>query len=435
MRNVSLACLLLGFAFLLMSCRTPDLEAPAVPFGPEFGFLDSTYRYAVVAVDPECEPVAARFCWGHDDTSDWTGLVPHGDTIRLDHTWQKHGTHEVRAQFRDQSSRQSTWSDPLVVYVSEFDFPSRIVGNADTYAGWDIELSPGEDRLWIGQNWHCRVVDTRTMGLVADLHVAGANGVYSYVSLALLPVGELVYAGQWNAPWLSVFRASDFELIDSIPLRHHPAAVVASPDGRHVYSAGDVVGPGDISLLAVSTEHNAVVDSLELEGNNWFRFALMPDGTRLYAVEYYDPHILRIRVPDLTTTDTISLDELDGTVAGGLTLSPGGEYLYAVGEWSEGGEWGPAVVEIRTADDSVTRSVHVGDELLRSEFYCAAPSPDGRYLYVGGNDLHVFQLSDLALVRTIRTPDDKITDIEITNAGDRLYLNHFDGGPLLVVGY
>jgi outer membrane protein assembly factor BamB len=92
-------------------------DVPTVPIGRDSCFTDTTYSFTTIATDPDDDSVAVRFDWGDSTVSDWSGLVPSGDTVAFTHAWPDTGTYEVRAQARDKELQNSDWSTALVVQV------------------------------------------------------------------------------------------------------------------------------------------------------------------------------------------------------------------------------------------------------------------------------------------------------------------------------
>jgi outer membrane protein assembly factor BamB len=113
--------LALSFALALVavvSCgKNHAANAPTVPAGRDSCFTDSTYTFTTIATDPDGDSVAVRFDWGDSAMSNWSVLVPSGDTVAFTHAWPYAGTYEVRAQARDKELLSSDWSAALAVLV------------------------------------------------------------------------------------------------------------------------------------------------------------------------------------------------------------------------------------------------------------------------------------------------------------------------------
>lgn len=117
-RYHALTAVVAGLALLGLSClfnRAPDV--PAVPTGPTVCYKDSTYTFAATATDPDGDSVSVHFQWTEAWISEWTSLLPSGDTFALVHAWYDSGTFQVRVEARDLKERASGWSEPLTVQV------------------------------------------------------------------------------------------------------------------------------------------------------------------------------------------------------------------------------------------------------------------------------------------------------------------------------
>jgi hypothetical protein len=114
--RVSRCFLVMGILFLGltlgMTCKKKNQPpgVPAIPSGPTSGRKGDTLRFSTVAEDPDGDSVAVRFDWSDSTVSDWSKLVPSGDSVVMTHAWQKLGTYSVRAQARDVRGTASAWS-------------------------------------------------------------------------------------------------------------------------------------------------------------------------------------------------------------------------------------------------------------------------------------------------------------------------------------
>jgi len=85
-------------------------DVPSEPSGPDRGATDSSYAFTSAAFQPDNFSVAIRFAWGDGDTSDWSGFVASGESVRLGHAWLDTGTYSITAQARDTGAVRSEWS-------------------------------------------------------------------------------------------------------------------------------------------------------------------------------------------------------------------------------------------------------------------------------------------------------------------------------------
>jgi len=103
--------LLLAATAMLTGCKKNHApEVTAVSAGPEYFVEDTTYKFAVVATDPDGDSVSVRFDWGDSTVSNWTGWFASGDTVTGTHTWFNKGIYKIIAQARDQKLQSSEWS-------------------------------------------------------------------------------------------------------------------------------------------------------------------------------------------------------------------------------------------------------------------------------------------------------------------------------------
>ncbi len=84
--------------------------APSIPSGPTSGRKGDSLRFSTVAEDPDGDSISVRFDWGDSTMSDWSALVPSGDTVMMMHAWQSLGTYSIGAQARDAKGAASVWS-------------------------------------------------------------------------------------------------------------------------------------------------------------------------------------------------------------------------------------------------------------------------------------------------------------------------------------
>jgi hypothetical protein len=111
--------------------KTTPPNTPAVPSGPASGGAGITYSFSSSATDPNGDNVAVRFDWGDGDTSDWSALMPSGDTASAGHAWADTGTFHVRAQAKNMANAVSEWSAALELGIAP--------GWTRTYGGTELD--------------------------------------------------------------------------------------------------------------------------------------------------------------------------------------------------------------------------------------------------------------------------------------------------------
>jgi len=87
--------------------------------------------------DPNNDPIFYLFDWGDGSTSGWLGPFTSGSTGVGTHTWDELGTYSVKVKARDIWGAASSWSDPLVVTITDNNLPSipEITGPAEGKPG------------------------------------------------------------------------------------------------------------------------------------------------------------------------------------------------------------------------------------------------------------------------------------------------------------
>ena len=75
-----------------------------------------------------------------------------------------------------------------------------------------------------------------------------------------------------------VLNASNYALIDTIPVDVAPEELAVSPDGKRVY----VTNPGDYSVSEIRTSTNTVLKTIDL-GFYTRDVVVSPDGSRAYV--------------------------------------------------------------------------------------------------------------------------------------------------------
>ncbi len=143
-----------------------------------------------------------------------------------------------------------------------------------------------------------------------------------YVTLASLPSGEYLYAASCGECRVLVIRTSDNAVVNTVPLDICPLGVAASPDGEHVYVAGND------KVLVIRTSDNVVVDSVTVEGDAW-SVAVLPDGRYVYVSgpdRDNDGLISVIRASDNTVVHSVAIEDVGYT--GFMAVSPEGNRVY-----------------------------------------------------------------------------------------------------------
>jgi hypothetical protein len=95
--------------------RPPGI--PLTPFGPDTGYVDSTYGFWTAGGDPNGDSILFQFDWGNGDTSAWSDPVPESTYVRMTHSWPGAGEFSIRARAKDVNDLMSDWSDVHILTV------------------------------------------------------------------------------------------------------------------------------------------------------------------------------------------------------------------------------------------------------------------------------------------------------------------------------
>jgi hypothetical protein len=140
--RVAWCFLVMGILFLGltlgMTCKKKNQPpgVPAIPSGPTSGRKGDTLRFSTIAEDPDGDSVAVRFDWGDSTMSDWSALVPNGDSVAMTHVWQKLATYSIRAQARDTKDTASAWSGEHQLAIASF---TATFGGSGCDEGWSVQ--------------------------------------------------------------------------------------------------------------------------------------------------------------------------------------------------------------------------------------------------------------------------------------------------------
>ena len=135
-------------------------NTPLTPTGPSVVYADDECTFTTSTTDPEGDSVSYLFNFGDEVQSDWTPLVPSGNSGSASHIYTKQGTFYVKARAKDKPGSLSGWSDSMSVLVK---------ANAGA--------------CWVADNGDEKVVKLSAKG--SRLCEVGAGGIWSLSPLTL----------------------------------------------------------------------------------------------------------------------------------------------------------------------------------------------------------------------------------------------------------
>ncbi len=132
-------------------------QRPSLPVGPALVLPGIACSYSAFASDTDGGRLIYSFDWG-DGSNSSLGPCDSGDAARVEHTWSRSGSYQVRARATD-GSNASDWSEPLKVIVNSppgqpstpSGRPSARPGETCSFFTWGDD--PDGDRLIYSFDW------------------------------------------------------------------------------------------------------------------------------------------------------------------------------------------------------------------------------------------------------------------------------------------
>jgi hypothetical protein len=132
-------CLLFGDPAQMFKSPSPSdpPATPTKPVGTTLGIWNIEYTYTSSTNDPNNDQIYYLFDWDDGSNSGWLGPFDSGVTGVASHIWTELGTYNVRVRARDVWGAGSTWSESLVVTVTDNNLPDapQITGPAEGKPG------------------------------------------------------------------------------------------------------------------------------------------------------------------------------------------------------------------------------------------------------------------------------------------------------------
>ncbi|DAC72530.1 MAG TPA: hypothetical protein DSN98_04635, partial [Thermoplasmata archaeon] len=125
-REIVQCCLLFGDPAQQLRTPHPSLPPaqPSKPVGPSLGIWNIEYSYTSSTTEPDGEQIFYLFDWGDGTNSGWIGPYSSGQTVTATHIWTVLGVFDVRVKARDIWGATSSWSETLVVTITDNNLPS-----------------------------------------------------------------------------------------------------------------------------------------------------------------------------------------------------------------------------------------------------------------------------------------------------------------------
>lgn len=92
---------------------------PEKPDGPTSGKPRIQYTYLTTALDPDGDHLFIKWDFGDGEITEWLGPYDSGETVMINHTWNKKGSYEIKVKTKDEYNAESSWSDPLLVTIAK----------------------------------------------------------------------------------------------------------------------------------------------------------------------------------------------------------------------------------------------------------------------------------------------------------------------------
>lgn len=100
-----------------LTIEISDEHAPAKPTisGPSSGRVGVSCAYTGMSTDIDGDKISYLFDWGDGTTSGWMGPYDSGQSATQSHSWSSTGTYSVKVKAKDDTGKESIWSDTIPV--------------------------------------------------------------------------------------------------------------------------------------------------------------------------------------------------------------------------------------------------------------------------------------------------------------------------------
>lgn len=94
-------------------------HSPTQPNGPTLIQPGVIYTFSSHTYDPDGDHIRLLFNWGDKTYSEWTAFTPSNMTVNFTHSWSNISSYSVTVLAQDENGSYSTWSDPLIITVTQ----------------------------------------------------------------------------------------------------------------------------------------------------------------------------------------------------------------------------------------------------------------------------------------------------------------------------
>lgn len=106
-----------GFGAHSMDAPPTFPRIPDAPEGPDEGIIYNEITFNATTIDYDGEQIYYMFDWGNGEDSGWLGPYNYNETSSASYIWTEEGNYEVRAKAKDESERETNWSDPHTINI------------------------------------------------------------------------------------------------------------------------------------------------------------------------------------------------------------------------------------------------------------------------------------------------------------------------------